>query len=564
MTLSRSSAFERGMQGLIIRNESGLMVPMGFSDSQKHMWKYVAPQLDSHGRLWYIVLKGRQVYATTFFQALTFLLTIERANVQSLIIAQDLDSATDIFAKAKTFYDHLPLPKMKPSKVKELQFELPGGVSRFKVVSAGIASKGRGTTQTCVHCSEVAFWQHPEVLTGLFQAMPDLGDTLWVLESTANGIAGQGQLFYDQWKAAISGRSKLTPIFIPWFLMPKYRESPALPENEWDEEEKLLVEAFGELGLDGRSLRWRRNTIETKLSGLLEMFHQEYPSTPEEAFISSGLPAFDPMGILRQQPNISPAKTRMTLNSAGKFESNRNGELFIWKEPIPGHQYAIGVDTSEGHKGGDYTCAQVLDMDDLEQVAVIHGLVQPYDFSRMLNVLGRWYNTAIVNIECKSTGWAVQDYMMRVFNYPRFHPWKGKSDHYPNGQTRLWGWDTNVYSRPLLIEAGRRALNKALCRIRDAATLDEIKLFSRQDNGKYEAETGHDDRVLALLLALRSREENYSPIRASVLSTPEISAPDQMGVRIIEAHDASAAAMRRIHQTLKKRSRAAVKNWMAL
>lgn len=560
----RSEAFARGMQGLMVRNEAGLIVPMSFSDSQKHLWKYVAPKLDDHDRLWFIVLKGRQVYATTFFQALTFMLTIERANVNSLVIAQDLDSATDIFTKAKTFYDYLPLPKMKPSKVKELVFDLRGGSSRFKVVSAGIASKGRGTTQTCVHCSEVAFWQHPEVLTGLFQAMPDLGDTLWVLESTANGIAGQGSLFYDQWKAAISGRSKLTPIFIPWFLMPKYRELPAVPADEWDEEEKLLVEAFAELGLDGASLRWRRNTIETKLSGLLEMFHQEYPSTAEEAFISSGLPAFDPMGILRQQPNLSPAKARMTLNSGGKLTADRNGELFVWKEPIPGHQYAIGVDTSEGHKGGDYTCAQVIDMDDLEQVALVHGLLQPYEFSRLLNVIGRWYNTAIVNIECKSTGWAVQDYMMRVLNYPRFHPWKGKSDHYQTTPSRLWGWDTNVYSRPLLIEAGRRALNKALLKVRDSATLDEIKLFSRQDNGKYEAETGHDDRVLALLLALRTREENYSPIRASLLSTPEISAPDQMGVRIIEAMDPSTRGLRKIHTTLKKRAQKAVKDWMAL
>lgn len=553
------------MQGLMIRNESGLMVPMTFSDSQRLLWNYVAPQLDSHGRLWFIVLKSRQVYATTFFQALTFARTIESPNTNSLVIAQDLDSATDIFNKAKTFYDYLPLPKLKPSKIKELLFELRGGTSRFKVVSAGIASKGRGTTQSCVHCSEVAFWQHPEVLTGLFQAMPDLGDTLWVLESTANGIAGQGALFYDQWKAAISGRSKLTPIFIPWFVMPKYREAPALDASEWDEEERLLVESFGDLGLDGTSLRWRRNTIETKLSGLLELFHQEYPSTSEEAFIASGLPAFDPMAILRQQKNLRPPKDRMTLASSGKLARDPSGELFVWKDPVSSHQYAIGVDTSEGHKGGDFTCAQIIDMDDLEQVAVIHGLLQPWDVSKLIAAVGKWYNNAIVNIELKSTGWAVQDYMMRTLNYPRFHPWKGRADHFAGANpTRLWGWDTNVYSRPLLIESGRRAINKALIVIHDKATLEEIKLFSRQDNGKYEAEAGHDDRVLALLLALRSREENHSPTRAAVLSAPDLSQPDTLGVRVIDAMEPDKMGLRRIHRTLKTRAGKAVKNWMRI
>src|SRR5207245_4277896 len=215
------------MEGLIIRSESSSLIPMKFSDSQNIMWKYVAPRLDAHERLWFIVLKARQTYATTFFMNLTFTRTLENPNTNSLIIAQDLDSATSIFDMAKRYYDHLPLPKMRPGKVKELVFHLGEGMSRFKVVSAGTAAKGRGTTQTCVHCSEVAFWQHPEVLTGLFQAMPDLGDTIWVLESTANGLVPPGDMFYNQWKSAIAGDSKLVPIFIPWFVRPKYREDRA-------------------------------------------------------------------------------------------------------------------------------------------------------------------------------------------------------------------------------------------------------------------------------------------------------------------------------------------------
>ena len=96
----------------------------------------------------------------------------------------------------------------------------------------------------------------------------------------------------------------------------------------------------------------------------------------------------------------------------GELAEDANGEIEIWKAPREGHQYAIGVDTSEGLVGGDYACGQILDMNDLEQVGIVHGTISPWDFAQLLNKLGRWYNNAIVNIEVKSSGWAVQDYML--------------------------------------------------------------------------------------------------------------------------------------------------------
>lgn len=553
---------------MIIRNENGALVPMSFSDSQRVYHSYVGPELDTGQQLWFIVLKARQVYSTTYFMNLAFVRTIEYPNTNSLIIAQDLDSAGNIFGMAKRFYDHLPLPKMRPSKTKEIHFPLPGGDSYFRVVSAGSMAKGRGTTQSVVVCSEVAFWPHAEVMTGLFQAMPDLPNTMWVLESTANGMQGNGEMFYEQWKLAVNGESKLQPIFIPWYIMPKYRALPALDAGDWDEEEKLLVEQFSKHGLDGTSLTWRRNTISTKLQGTVELFHQEYPSTPSEAFIASGLPAFDPMAILKQQRNICPPAFRGSMIN-GKFEKVPRGELRVWKEPQEGHVYFMGVDTSEALKGGDYSCAQIIDMTELEQVAVVHGLVQPWDMAKLIAEAGLWYNKAMINVEVKNTGHAVQDYLIRIHNYPHLHPWKGKPDQVSRSSSpKLWGWDTNVYSRPLLIEAGRRAINRGLLTIHDEGTLEEIQQFSRQDDGMYEASAGHDDRVLALLLALRSGEENYQGTLRSGYWSGELSEPDLHGIRVLDAADPSVMGRQRIHRLLQKQTRdkatKAVTDWMSL
>lgn len=559
----RSERYKRFMQQLKIRDEESRIVPMVFSPSQNLIWQTVAPDLDEGNRLWYIVLKSRQVYATTLFEGLTFARTMEAPNVNSLVIAQDLDSSIEIFGMVKRFYDYLAIPKDKPPKARELLIPMKGGTSRFKVVSAGVAAKGRGTTQTCIHCSEAAFWEHSEVMTGLSQAMPDLPNTLWVVESTANGMIGKGEMFYKMWKAASKPHAKMKQIFIPWYFMTKYRDNPSLDESEWDDEERLLVEQFHQFGLDGRSLRWRRGVIASKLSNSVEMFHQEYPSTPEEAFISSGLPAFDSLSILAQQQNIVPPKLTGTMNN-GKFEPDRDGEVFLWDLPREQRQYVIGVDTAEGIRGGDYACGQIIRMDNMEQVGIIHGLLQPYEFSGLLNSVGRWFNNAIVCVEVNNTGHAVQDYLLRKWMYPRLHPWRGQANQITN-VIHLWGWKTNVHSRPLLIEAGRRAINTRLAIIHDSETLMEIKHFTRQDTGKYEAEEGHDDRVMALLMALRSREENYSG--ATRMLDIAVSSPDLRGIRVIDMDTARMTPARMLAartKIAKERAALAAKSWMQL
>src|SRR5262249_45880011 len=153
--------------------------------------------------------KGRQVYSSTFFQALTFVRTMEQAGTHSLVIAQDLDTSHSLFEKSKLFYEHLPMPKLRQPRMNLLEFPFPTGTSRYSVISAGVGAKGRGTNQTCVHASEVAFWKHPDFFLGMLQAMPDLDDTIWIVESTANGKRGHGQLFYEEWLRAIGGESDM-------------------------------------------------------------------------------------------------------------------------------------------------------------------------------------------------------------------------------------------------------------------------------------------------------------------------------------------------------------------
>src|SRR5690606_37607220 len=153
--------------------------------------------------------------------------------------------------------------------------------------------------------SEVAFFPDAKTtMLGLLQAVPDQPNTLVVLESTANGV---GDWFHEMWQKAEKGENEFTPIFLPWFIQPEYTRpfrTEAEREQFIQEVEATHVDANGETvytyekqlmekhDLTYEQLNWRRWTIANKCQGDEILFMQEYPSTPEEAFISSGRPVF--------------------------------------------------------------------------------------------------------------------------------------------------------------------------------------------------------------------------------------------------------------------------------
>ena len=127
-------------------------------------------------------------------------------------------------------------------------------------------------------------------------------------------------------------------------------------------------------------LNWRRSTIRNECDGDLDKFHQEYPSTPEEAFLVSGRPRFN-VKILKKMLSVSspPKMVGYLVNGlqGPELELNQKGYLKIWAAPLTGRKYVIGGDVAEGHiqredtKEPDYSCLQVLDRKTLEQVAVL-------------------------------------------------------------------------------------------------------------------------------------------------------------------------------------------------
>src|SRR5690606_2904888 len=160
---------------------------------------------------------------------------------------------------------------------------------------------------------------------------------------------------------AESGDSDYRPFFYAWWQHPAYRgsligEPPVL--RGYTEDERVLMRA---LGVDEDQLAWRRWKIQD-LNGDLLSFHQEYPSQPEEAFLSTGTNVFQ-QDLLRSvyAPQVGYQGVISVTRRGREFVRTSEGPLTVFKAPAPNRQrgqYIIGADPS-GSIHGDYAVAQV-------------------------------------------------------------------------------------------------------------------------------------------------------------------------------------------------------------
>ena len=196
-----------------------------------------------------------------------------------------------------------------------------------------------------------------------------LADLWQVGRSAANGV---GDYFHRIWKQAESGESPFVPLFFPWFMLPEYRMKPPADFQVTDEEAELQ-EKFS---LDESQLAWRRWCITANCGGDVNKFHQEYPSTPNEAFLFSGRPVFDVQAVEAAMNSAKPAAFIGSVQREGsrlRFRTEPYGCLKVWEKPEDGEDYIIGIDVAEGRVGGDFSVMSVFRHRTMEQVAEWHG-----------------------------------------------------------------------------------------------------------------------------------------------------------------------------------------------
>lgn len=483
---------------LKLRTKDSKIVPFKFNPAQEKLHAKVQDQLRRKGRVRLVILKARQQGFSTYVGGRMYFGISQRTAAKGLVLAHKADSTANLFSMVKRYHESSPdalRPSTKYANKRELTFDKLD--SAYSVATAGGDAVARGDTFSHLHASEMAFWQKSsanEIWSGLTDCIPNADGTEIYVESTANGVSG---LFYEMWQKAVAGESDYEAFFSPWFDSPEYRAEPPEGFERTPEEEDLA----GRYPLDDAQLYWRRLKIAEKQDK--DLFRQEYPSCPEEAFLTTGRPVFPSEDLARQLEAIrqDPAPRRMALGLTQEtWEGDRRGELLVYEKPRNNKSYVIGADVSMGVKGGDWSVAQVL-ADDGKLVASWRGHPLADGFATVLDRLGHWYNMAELVVENNNHGLLTCHQLQKVLNYPFLHQ-STRYDKTTDEETQVVGFSTNAKTKPLIIDRLRSAFRKGELDIRDAQTLRELQTYIVTGAGKMEAEAGcHDDCVMALALA---------------------------------------------------------------
>ena len=366
----------------------------------------------------------------------------------------------------------------------------PNTNSRYYVGTAGTKKFGRGSDITRFHLTEGAFYESPDVITSVEEGC--LEGAVGRIETTAQGM----NFFKKMWDRAVRGESKYNPVFLAWYLDENYRVSGARLTNLGEEENKL-IKAFN---LDFEQLAWRRE----KIKGMSdpELFNQEYPSTPELAFLTSGRMAFDWTALVKHEQRCSVPKWRGFIEDNGEtfsFKPDEKGSLSVWDHPRKKNKYIIGADIAEGIKDGAYSAAFVLNINENFQAAEWHGHIPPDRFADVLIRLSKYYNDALVVPEAWPGvgGITTQKMMDEGFR----NIWRRESRGHRNGD-QLFGWETTGRTRPKMLHALLEAIRDFKLSIHSTPLLDEMKSMVYDVGGDIYPQAGcYSDRVFACGIA---------------------------------------------------------------
>lgn len=485
-------------------------VPFFFNDVQTD----IIAQIEKNGAgTPYYILKGRQQGCTSLITALQLAYAIVRRNFAGFTLADCTENSLTIFNdKAKAVYNRLPdalKPTEKYNSSKELYFDKLN--SSWRIASA-TDKVGRSRTLNFLHMSEIAFYKS---LSSLQKAIGEAvtKNAVVIYETTANG--------FNEAKDLWDNRSCIN-LFYEWWRTSEYVEE----DLNWLNLENLKLKN-AEIQWLNRRIAWLRekgirdNQIAwycRKYKGYLdkETIKQEYPCTPEEAFISSGHCYFGVDGkenIIERIEQIRDIEPLATGEFGYRYDGlkitdiywidDEQGPIRIYEHPKPNYPYVVGGDTAG--EGSDYFIGQVLNNNTGSQVAVFRKQLGEELYARQIYCLGMHYNKALLSIEINFSSYPVKE--LARLSYPRLYL-RPAEDKIGTILEKRYGFKTTTLTRPTALAELAKVIRECVYTINDTATLFEMLSFIKDANGKPVAEEGkNDDLVMALAIAHYSRPQ---------------------------------------------------------
>lgn len=505
-----------------IVNEDGELVTFRMRPAQRELFK------NMHYRN--IILKARQLGFSTGIDIYLLDQALFNKNLSCGIIAQDLPAAGEIFStKISIPFDNLPAWLRATFQINTRREGANGGHIEFAHGSKiRVSTSFRSGTVQRLHISEHGkiCAKYPakakEVRTGTLNAIKD--GCIVFIESTAEGVGGD---FHTMSTRAMDLGQLNLPLtsqdykfhFFAWWQDPKYQTSVptgGLRLSKYHQAYFAAVEqTMGITLLDEQKQWYIRKEIEQQ-----EEMKQEFPSTPSEAFLTSGRRVFTAINVMQAEGqckspllvyDIEPVtgkRTKVQALRAGNAEELQRtllNHLLVWELPDPNEDYAIGGDVAEGLENRDRSSFDVVKKSSGEQVAHWFGYLDAELFAQLMAHVGRWYNTAFIGPERNNHGHAVIQKLREVYPHRAIYS-EQYLDRDHDDETPKLGWLTTAQSKPVIIEGLKSLLRESASGVRWIGTINELNTYVYDARGRMNAQTGcFDDQVMSYAIAQEMR-----------------------------------------------------------
>lgn len=479
-----------------------------------------------------VLLKSRQMGASTTTSAYIAWLMIFHQNKKIVIYSIDFDTAKKIVDKVKHVLESLPaffrekIAKIRYNNITSLTM-LNGSTVEAK---ASKDTAARGDAGSLLVLDEAAFIANIDTVWGALKPILSTGGSVIAL-STPNGV---GNWFHSTWEGANEKdpekNNGWNPVKMHWKQHPEY-------DDAW------FAEQIKDLSP--------------------RLVNQEY----EMSFLASGQTIVEPVILEKIRTSIKEPY----------YTSGHDGNLWVWEDPIPSEDYIIGVDVARGD-GKDYSAFHVLKCSTLEQVAEYKAQEQDQDiFANLLYRQGMLYGKALIAIENAQKGHDVCDKLNKLGYDNLYWHEKGTHDFVEHfiAETKdncVMGFTNIQKTRTRIMNKFEELVHKLIKEdtpsseviIRSSRFHSELIHFIWSNTGKQEAQKGkNDDLVLAWAIAAWIRETalknltNNKAVQSKMLlsikkvsKTMNTSIPGMVGFKSSE----EAEVFKKDRQNIRKRN----------
>lgn len=442
-----------------------------------------------------------------------------------LVIANKLDTAVEMANKIRSFTEQWPSwvgAGFSQEKNSQRHFKLTNGCEVKAVATSKDAL--RGYTPTILIFDEAAYIEADGDFWAACMASLSTGGKVIVV-STPNGY---DPIYYEIYDQSLRGMNEFKITEMYWYRDPRYTKDLYMVKTTdlvhyLLNREEYSTDVVVDLSIDNpyeRDLSIVKNYIDQGykpcsawFEGMVKKLKYDRRKVAQELecnFLGSGDNVFDTETLQKISKNTIQEPSAKLMG----------GSLWIWKEPIVGHKYVMGVDVSRGDSE-DFSCIEIIDFDEREQVLEYVGKVPPDVVAEIAYKWGSMYDAYCV-IDITGGMGVSTARKMQEMSYP---PGLYVDNIDPSNK---WKWDPKMNEkipginfnskRVQIISSFEESIRHNFI-IRSNRLLNEMNTFIFI-NGRPDHQKGHhDDCIMSVSMAIYVAEKSFQQLTKNLNHT---------------------------------------------